>query len=266
MTTATWLGHSTVVVELDGARFITDPILTRRVAHLRRAEEVPQAARDGIAVVLVSHVHHDHLHVRSLRRIDRSATVVVPRHAASIVRRLGFAHIHEVVPGDVLKLDGVTVEVTPAAHGEVRRFVRERAPAVGFALRGSTSVYFAGDTDRFPQMAEIAAVDLALLPIAGWGPRLPPGHLDARGAAAALRLLRPRIAVPVHWGTLCGPFATWDDAPAAEFARLAARLAPEVAVRILDIGETLELESLTPIGRCRAPGSAVPSEGQPARR
>jgi L-ascorbate metabolism protein UlaG (beta-lactamase superfamily) len=262
----TWLGHSTVVVETDGARFITDPILTRRVGHLRRAEDVPQAARDGIDVVLVSHVHLDHLHVRSLRRIGRAATLVVPRHAASIVRRLGFAHVREVVPGDCLDLCGVTVEVTRAEHGEVRRFIRERAPAVGFALRGSASVYFAGDTDRFPQMAEIAPVDVALLPIAGWGPRLPPGHLDARGAAAALRLLRTRIAVPVHWGTLRGPFASPDETPPVEFARLAATLAPEVTVRVLAIGETLELESLTPIGRCRAPGSAVRSRSQPARR
>jgi L-ascorbate metabolism protein UlaG (beta-lactamase superfamily) len=266
VSSVTWLGHSTVVIELDGARFITDPILTRRVGHLRRADDVPQAARDGIDVVLVSHVHLDHLHVRSLRRIERAATLVIPRHAGSIVRRLGFAEVREVVPGDLLELGGVTVEVTPAEHGEVRRFIRERAPAVGFALRGSASVYFAGDTDRFPQMAEIAPVDVALLPIAGWGPRLPPGHLDARGAAAALRLLRPRIAVPVHWGTLCGPFKTWDEAPAAEFVRLAAALAPDVTVRVLAIGETLQLQSLTPIGRCPGPRSAVRSRSQPARR
>jgi L-ascorbate metabolism protein UlaG (beta-lactamase superfamily) len=110
-------------------------------------------------------------------------------------------------------------------------------------VRGSASVYFAGDTDLFPEMAEIGPVDLAVLPVSGWGPKLPAGHLDPRGAAEALRLLRPRIAVPVHWGTFRTPLAPRpDDGPAQEFARAAAELAPEVDVRVLAIGETLALE------------------------
>jgi len=105
-------------------------------------------------------------------------------------------------------------------------------------------VYFAGDTDLFDGMAELGPIDVALLPVSGWGPRLPAGHLDPRGAAEALRLLRPRIAVPIHWGTFRAPFgARPDDRPAREFAQAAAELAPEVEVRVLAIGETLALEA-----------------------
>jgi L-ascorbate metabolism protein UlaG (beta-lactamase superfamily) len=111
-------------------------------------------------------------------------------------------------------------------------------------VSGSTTAYFAGDTDLFDEMAEIGPVDVAVLPVSGWGSKLPAGHLDPRGAAQALRLLRPRIAVPVHWGTYRTPFAPRpDDAPAVEFARAAAELVPEVDVRVLAIGETLELEA-----------------------
>jgi len=88
-------------------------------------------------------------------------------------------------------------------------------------------------------------VDVALLPVSGWGPRLPAGHLDPRGAAEALRLLTPKLAVPIHWGTLrtaWGPPP--DDRPAREFARAAAELAPEVEIRVLAIGETLALEAV----------------------
>src|SRR5262249_15506342 len=69
-------------------------------------------------------------------------------------------------------------------------------PALGYVLRGSRSVYFAGDTDLFAGMAALAPLDVALLPVAGWGKKLGPGHLDPQRAAAALALLRPRIAVP----------------------------------------------------------------------
>jgi L-ascorbate metabolism protein UlaG (beta-lactamase superfamily) len=116
--------------------------------------------------------------------------------------------------------------------------------SLGYVVQGSTSVYFAGDTDLFDGMAELGPMDVAVLPVSGWGPKLPPGHLDPRGAAEALRLLRPRIAVPVHWGTYRTPLAARpDDAPAVEFARAAAELAPEVEVRVLAIGETLQLEA-----------------------
>ena len=78
-----------------------------------------------------------------------------------------------------------------------------KAEAVGYVFeQGSESVYFAGDTDMFPAMAELAGVDLALLPVWGWGPRLGPGHMDPERAADALGVIRPRATVPIHWGTL----------------------------------------------------------------
>ena len=107
-------------------------------------------------------------------------------------------------------------------------------------------MYFAGDTDLFDGMRELAPdLDVALLPIAGWGPRTPAGHLDPLRAAQALALLRPRTAVPIHWGTyrrigLRGREALLR-APADAFARHARELAPEVEVRTLSVGESLEL-------------------------
>jgi L-ascorbate metabolism protein UlaG (beta-lactamase superfamily) len=125
---------------------------------------------------------------------------------------------------------------------------RFRAPALGFVLAGSRRAYFAGDTDLFPEMAELAAdeLDLALLPIGGWGPRLGAGHLDPRRAAEALRLIRPQVAVPIHWGVL-HPIGVgrlklrYLTRPGEQFAAHAAELAPQVDVRLLEPGESLEL-------------------------
>jgi L-ascorbate metabolism protein UlaG (beta-lactamase superfamily) len=105
-------------------------------------------------------------------------------------------------------------------------------------------VYFAGDTDLFPGMEELRPLDVALLPVAGWGPKLGPGHMDAERAACAAQVLRPRIAVPIHWGTLHprwkGP-GSWFSDPPETFAARVAGLAPDVVVRVLAPGESLEL-------------------------
>jgi L-ascorbate metabolism protein UlaG (beta-lactamase superfamily) len=238
----TWLGHSTVVIDVDGTRLVTDPVLRRRIWHLRRDAVADPGPVDGI---LVSHTHFDHLDRASLRRFDRSLPVVAPAGAGKLLRGWGHSHVLQVDAGDELELGGLVVRATPAEHESSRGPFSERSASLGYVVEGSTSVYFAGDTDLFKGMAELGPVEVAVLPVSGWGPKLPPGHLDPRGAAQALRLIRPRIAVPVHWGTFRTPFAPRpDDRPAVEFVRAAAELAPEVDVRVLAIGETLALEAV----------------------
>jgi L-ascorbate metabolism protein UlaG (beta-lactamase superfamily) len=113
------------------------------------------------------------------------------------------------------------------------------ADGLGFVV---DRVYFAGDTDLFDGMAEIGArgLDVALLPIWGWGPRLPPGHLDPERAAQATRLLAPRVVIPIHWGTYrrAGMRRGDLDRPAREFAGAVARAAPGVDVVVLRPGES----------------------------
>jgi L-ascorbate metabolism protein UlaG (beta-lactamase superfamily) len=109
-------------------------------------------------------------------------------------------------------------------------------------------VYFAGDTDLFDGMAGLASdLDVALVPIAGWGPRVPAGHLDPVRAAEAVRRLKPRVAIPIHWGTYrrfdlrADAVSLWE--PAHAFARQVAKVAPGVDVSILSPGGTLEIQA-----------------------
>jgi L-ascorbate metabolism protein UlaG (beta-lactamase superfamily) len=243
----TYVGHATVLVELDGARLLTDPVLRRHVLHLRRHGQVSEEPLRDPDAILISHAHWDHSHVPSLSSLGRSTRVVVPRGAARILRRRRFADVIEVDVGESVEIEGVMVTATYAEHDASRGPLGIRAPALGYVVAGSKRVYFAGDTDLFPGMAELGPLDLALLPVAGWGPRLPPGHLDAGRAAEALQLLEPRAAVPIHWGTY-SPIAKRRTTaaarrePAEEFARLAAQLAPTVSVHVLAPGESLELD------------------------
>ena len=236
-TRVTWLGHSTTRITLDDVTLLTDPVLRRRVAHLRREGAVDQAALAGIDAVLVSHLHMDHLDMRSFSRLERSLRVVLPKGGGSILRRRGFTNVVEVEAGDEVTIGAVTVHVTPADHHVQRVPLGRTTASVGFLVRGTRTVYFAGDTDLFPGMAELAGADIALLPISGWGPKLPAGHLNPETAAEALRLLTPRVVIPIHWGTYAPlhlPAAA--SGPEREFARHAAALAPEVEVQVLPVG------------------------------
>jgi L-ascorbate metabolism protein UlaG (beta-lactamase superfamily) len=236
----TWLGHSTVVLELDGTRVVTDPLLTRRVAHLWRAT-VPDV-ETTVDVVLLSHLHWDHFHLPSLRQLARGTTVVVPTGSERLVSRAGFASIVGVRRGDTVRVGNIELAVTHAEHAASRR-ARTRAEAIGYVLRGSRNVYFAGDTDLFDDMRNLREqLDVALLPVAGWGRTAGAGHLDVTKAVDALELLEPRSAVPIHWGTYA-PFGldrlSGPSTAAEDFRAEAARRTPQVAVHVLPLGGTL---------------------------
>jgi L-ascorbate metabolism protein UlaG (beta-lactamase superfamily) len=241
-----WLGHSTVRLEVDGVRLLTDPLLRSRVLHLRRAAPLVLESLSDLDAVLISHLHYDHLDLPSLQRIRRGVPIVVPKGAGGVVRGRGFRTVVELVAGDETPVGPVVVRATRAEH-DSSRVLGARSDALGYVVEGSRRIYFPGDTDLFPEMAEITELDLAFVPIWGWGPSLGPGHLDPRGAAEALALLRPRIAVPIHWGTYYPVQSTrWNPPafltePVGEFERHAAELAPDVEVRVLEVGELLTL-------------------------
>jgi L-ascorbate metabolism protein UlaG (beta-lactamase superfamily) len=249
MAQVTWIGHGTALLDLDGVRLLTDPLLRTRVAHLQRHAPLPspEAVRD-IDAVLLTHLHRDHLDLPSLRRVGRDVPIVVPRGGGALLLRRGFDAVREIAPGEEIAVGALRVSATEARHHGGRGVVGARGPALGYLVSGSRRVYHAGDTDLFDGMRTIGAtgLDLALVPIWGWASRLGPGHLNPLRAAQALELLTPRIAVPIHWGTYAvGPAARkpprYLRAPLEPFLASAAELAPGVRVVALEPGQSLEL-------------------------
>lgn len=206
-----FLGHSTVRLELGGRVVLTDPVLTARVGGLVRVvPPPPPASYAGVDLVLLSHLHGDHLHLPSLARLGKRTRIVVPRGAGCWLGKKGFRNVEEIAPGETLTDGGLTVTATEAVHSGHRWGPRlthgPQSPALGHLIEGDgKKIYHAGDTDLFDGMRDLGPVDVALLPVWGWGPNLGPGHLDPARAARAAELVQARAAVPVHWGTLALP-------------------------------------------------------------
>lgn len=245
----TWWGHATTTLADAGTRLLTDPVLSRTVAHLRRRRgPVPGPTARQADAALVSHLHLDHLHLPSLRALPVGTPVLVPRGAAALVPGLAACELVELSPGDEVTVGGLGVRAVPAAHdGRRWPWARRGVAPLGFVVTGTRRTWFAGDTDLADGItAAVGPVDVALLPVGGWGPGLGPGHLDAERAARALAEVGARHAVPVHWGTFwpvgldrVAPQEFTDPGP--DLARHAARLAPAATVHVLAPGETVAL-------------------------
>ena len=195
----------------------------------------------------MSHLHWDHLDFPSLRLLGSHVPIVAPYGSGEWLRTSGFPDVREMLPGETIEVGGIHIDAVPARHSGFRPPVGPTAGTLGFVLRGRQSVYFAGDTDLFPAMADLAGtVDLALIPVWGWGPTLGRGrHLDPLSAVEALRLIQPRAVVPIHWGTY------WPHAmgrvypkrlvePPLLFTAFANELMPEVRAIPTAVGDSFE--------------------------
>ena len=246
----TYIGHATTLIRLEGTSVLTDPMLRAGLGPLRRQGPPPPHALPKLPdAVLISHLHRDHLDIPSLRLVPSKTPLVVPRGAARLVAKAGPHPVVELGRGETVSIGEVEVTAVPAEHGGRRdRWGNEIEP-VGYVIRNEErSVYFAGDTDLFDEMSEVGPVDVALLPVWGWGPSIGEGHLDPETAARALTLVRPRLAVPIHWGTFYpAGVRRWRPEPLVEppqeFARLARELAPGVEVRVLQPGSETSLDA-----------------------
>jgi len=248
-TTLTWWGHSTSTWRDGDTTVLFDPVLTARLGHLRRVRgpvPPPHAARADI--VLVSHLHADHAHLPSLRLIPPTAVLIAPRGSRRLLRPIAArgVKLREVEPGDVVEFGSLQVRVLPADH-DGRRLPGSphRGPALGYLVEGTRRCWYPGDTGPNLSFDEVTNVDIALMPVGGWGPTLDQGHLDAEQAANVVHRIQPDGVVPVHWGTWW-PIGLPQrleliDMPAETFAEHVARQAPTASVYRLRHGQSVEL-------------------------
>jgi L-ascorbate metabolism protein UlaG (beta-lactamase superfamily) len=217
---AYWHGHSSVLVEVDGYRVLTDPIWSRRCSPSRnigpeRLHEPPLALErlPAVDAVIISHDHYDHLDMDTILGLARTqrAPFVVPLGVGAHLRVWGIAE-HRIVELDwneSHRLGDLTLVCTPARHFSGRLFTRNTTLWSSWAIKGpKNSVFFGGDTGYTRSFADTAEAhgpfDLTLLPIGAYHPAWPDIHMNPEEAVRAHRDVTEAgagLLVPIHWGT-----------------------------------------------------------------
>ncbi|HTI62292.1 MAG TPA: MBL fold metallo-hydrolase [Gemmatimonadaceae bacterium] len=252
----TYVGHATLLIELGGARLLTDPNFDPKLGRV-----LPRVSPPGILLenlpaldaILVTHAHADHLSFDSLERLPRGTPIIAPPVIARWLRRLGFDSAVPLGPGESMQVAGVELHAAIAQHrGHRYGFDRWRGQANMYLLDAGETAFFAGDTALTTDTHFLVEqslwrqgreLDLALLPIGyapWWKPGFRKGHLTHEDALALFERLRARVLVPYHWGTFRHVTATAHDAIRRLRERLATHHLAE-SVRILEPGESLHL-------------------------
>ncbi|MDY6997461.1 MAG: MBL fold metallo-hydrolase [Actinomycetota bacterium] len=217
---ASWFGHSSVLIEIDGFRVLADPVWSRRCSPSRtvgpqRMHEVPVPleALPAVDAVLISHDHYDHLDIDTVIALARTqrAPFVVPLGIGAHLRKWGIPQ-HRIVELDWdehHKIGDLTLVCTPARHFSGRLFTRDTTLWASWVLAGpSHKAFFGGDTGYTKSFAEIGAefgpFDLTLMPIGAYHPAFADIHMNPEEAVRAhldLADAERSLLVPIHWAT-----------------------------------------------------------------
>jgi N-acyl-phosphatidylethanolamine-hydrolysing phospholipase D len=215
--TVTWIGHSTLLVQMDGVTFLTDPIWSERaspVAFAGPKRVVPPGlafdALPPIDFAVVSHSHYDHADLPTLLRLAEMGTrIFVPLRLGGVLRDAGITTVEELDWWDVRTVGGVTIHCTPAQHWSARSLTdRNRTLWSGWAVVGGTRrFYYAGDSGYFAGFADVGSrlgpFDLAAVPIGAYEPAamMRAHHMNPEEAVRAALDVGAVRAIGVHYGT-----------------------------------------------------------------
>lgn len=227
----TWVGHASVLVELDGARILTDPIWSERCSPVGfagpkrfHAPGIPWDKLPEIDAVIISHDHYDHLDMDTIKALAaRGVPFFVPLGVGAHLREWGVTKVTELdwwQHADVNIASGASIQLapTPARHFSGRSLSdRNTTLWASWAIIGpSKRVWFGGDTGIYEEgFAEIGQklgpFDLTIIPVGAYDPQWHDVHLDPEEAVLTHQLVRGAVMFPVHWGTFDLALHTWND-------------------------------------------------------
>jgi len=251
---ATWLGHSTLLIEQDGSRLLVDPVWGERASPWTsigpgRFHSPPLALEDlpPIDAILISHDHYDHLDLPTVRALaDRPIQWLVPLGIGAHLEHWGIptARITELDWWESAQVGAVQATATPARHFSGRWLDRmETTLWVGWALNGPEhDVFYSGDTSLFPELADIGArlgpFDLTFFDAGAYDATWTDVHLGPEQTVVAHQMVKGKVLVPVHWGLFDLANHGWTE-PIERVRTAAARF--DIDLRTPRPGASIEL-------------------------
>lgn len=216
---AVFIGHSTVLVHLNGQNFLTDPLYLKKLFILNRHEPpgVPFQNLPKLDFILISHGHLDHMDLATLRLFPRLLPVVVPKKLEGYLARMGFQDVRPLLWGEQTLVGSLVIHALPAKHHSGRSLAETRSVPQSYLVRGTKGVFFAGDsalTEKFWEIGRTFDIDLALLPIGNYRPQIFRSmHMSPEDALTAMERLRAKRMVPIHWGAFRLSLESVEDPP-----------------------------------------------------
>lgn len=258
---ATWLGHSTVMLEIDGAHVLTDPVWGERVSPVsfagpKRFHPAPASIEQlpRLDAVVISHDHYDHLDLPSiLRLLPLGVPFVTSLGVGAHLEAWGVPteRITELDWWESTEIGALTITAAPSQHFSGRGVADRNATSwSSMVLRGPRhAVFFSGDTGLTQEYGELrerlGPFDLIMLEVGAWDPAWGDIHLGPANALQAHALLGGGAFLPVHWGTFNLALHDWDE-PAATLVKLAPTNAPLVMPRLGQPIEPRHVQSIDP--------------------
>jgi L-ascorbate metabolism protein UlaG (beta-lactamase superfamily) len=256
---ATWLGHSTVLLELDGATLLVDPVWTERTSpfeHLGpkrfHPPPLPLTELPRLDAVVISHDHYDHLDRHTVPELARLAPIVTSLGVGERLESWGIAadRITELDWHERVTCGGVEITATPARHFSGRGvFDRNKSLWSSFVFAGPRHrVFFTGDTAFYEGLADIGRAhgpfDLNLIKIGAYSPAWPDVHLTPEDALRVHAMLGGPAFLAIHWGTFNRAFPACNEPPERLVAAAQGAAARGNPVRLLipRPGESVEPE------------------------
>lgn len=244
--TVTLIGHATVLIELNGRFFLTDPVFSLRIPTVKRKRPVGLRISElpPLTAILISHAHYDHFNVATLKQLASEVPIVLPPHTKGLAGSIGRRRYIELDEWNYWETQGAKITAVPAAHYGGRIMVDSLfRGANGYVIESDgIAVYFAGDTSRsnpFDTIGTRFDLDLVLLPIGAYRPKwiMRWFHLNPPEALDAFKILGADFMIPIHWGTFKLSLEPMDE-PVQWLKKIAAEQGLDERVIILQPGES----------------------------